>query len=251
MEGFFTYIYSAQPKPAKSIWDLIKDILTAFICPILLLLSVIFIKEINRKPWAKWSCVALCIILAYLGIDKVCRNNHKDYINTLQHIPDTTQMGKMQKSADKSINAIEPLPFQRESPKTKVRVYRILTWIILILVLIIAGTSIMIQRRTNDLHSRLMVHHEIQNGTHIFGWMRSSGGASALKYEYFVDGQRYQSLRFIKGDWRKNRSMVNNYFPVIYDPDNPANGMLLMYREDFSYFHLPYPDSINGLGIRP
>lgn len=67
-------------------WDLIKDYTNSFIGAIVVLIGLIAIPEIRRNKKLLISSVIIFILLVWLGIDKINRDNQKDEDNKNQMV---------------------------------------------------------------------------------------------------------------------------------------------------------------------
>lgn len=81
---------------------------------------------------------------------------------------------------------------------------------------------------------------EITGGSYI-----GRPAAYALKYSYTVENVYF---RDINSQIRIHRDYFNYFagkeFPVIYSNKHPKRSMLLIFPEDFQFWDLPFPDSL-------
>lgn len=76
-----------------------------------------------------------------------------------------------------------------------------------------------------------------------FAPLRSAG--RSFEYVYYVGGKRYSH------DYSVNLNLYNRFgvfenkrFPVVYEKDNPSNGKMLIFRQDFPQYGIAFPDSL-------
>ncbi len=68
---------------------------------------------------------------------------------------------------------------------------------------------------------------------------------SRYKYEFDVDGKKYEALSDRYNFLIENQNAImNKSFPVIYDGKNPKNSCILILKRDFDVFELQQPDSL-------
>jgi hypothetical protein len=110
----------------------------------------------------------------------------------------------------------------------------------------------------NDQFKQLKEHHVVLNDVNMvecrIDWYSekfSSGNEKyfSYQYSYSVNGEMYygavetRSLALNEEDIFSKRIR----FPLVYQTGNPRNHSLLITPRDFSYFGLPYPDSLQWL----
>ncbi|MBZ5858575.1 DUF3592 domain-containing protein [Flavihumibacter profundi] len=98
--------------------------------------------------------------------------------------------------------------------------------------------------------SKLNENHSSQTGiiTKCTYGGKGNGGHILVEYNYELNGKKYigtysiLSSKITQGDCEK--AFVGKYFPLIYNPDNPANSRMLILPIDFDRISLQFPDSL-------
>ena len=69
----------------------------------------------------------------------------------------------------------------------------------------------------------------------------------AVEFKFSVNGVSYEGK--IKNGYfiSKVSNVKNNSFPVAYQKDDITNAFILIKPEDFEYFDIPFPDSLNWI----
>jgi hypothetical protein len=68
---------------------------------------------------------------------------------------------------------------------------------------------------------------------------------SRYKYEFEVDGKKYEALSDRYNFLIENQNAImNKRFPVIFDETDPENSCILILQRDYEPFNLQQPDSL-------
>ena len=73
--------------------------------------------------------------------------------------------------------------------------------------------------------------------------------ASTFEYRYYIEGKKYLNKISLGIKFQSHGSsyLMNRTLPVAYEKGNPNNSWLLIKPNDFEYFNLPFPDSLNWI----
>ena len=82
-------------------WDTIKDYLNSLLGALVVLISLIFIPEINHSKKRVIGAIVLFLGLASLGFDKINRDNKKDEVNTKRIKDDSLKYNKLNADFEK------------------------------------------------------------------------------------------------------------------------------------------------------
>lgn len=66
-----------------------------------------------------------------------------------------------------------------------------------------------------------------------------------VTFEYSISGKNYSCEVKSSYNLRKGVSLKENSFPVAYQNSNKSNAFILVKPEDFEYFNISFPDSLN------
>jgi hypothetical protein len=85
------------------IGDTTKDYMTAFLGVFFIFLSIIVIREIREKKRYWIPLAVVCIFLAWLGIDKVNRDNNEKSVNDKHRHDDSVTISGLSGKLDKLV----------------------------------------------------------------------------------------------------------------------------------------------------
>ena len=79
--------------------------------------------------------------------------------------------------------------------------------------------------------------------------LRRTTEVSAFRYIYHIDGKKYSNKIYLGIKFQSHGSsyLMDRTLPIVYEKDNPDNSWLLIKPEDFEYFDLRFPDSLNWI----
>ena len=91
----------------------------------------------------------------------------------------------------------------------------------------------------------------IYNGAIIkeIGFINKVSDASTFEYFFTVDGKTYSNKVVIGMSFKSNSAhyLMERSLPIAYEKDNPQNSRLLIIPEDFGYFRILFPDSLQWI----
>ena len=77
---------------------------------------------------------------------------------------------------------------------------------------------------------------------------RGNGGGLNIDYFFILNNKKYKSTLAIKtselSQYDCNNYFIGRTFPVVYEPGNPSNSILLIRPVDFKSFGIPFPVSL-------
>jgi hypothetical protein len=68
-----------------------------------------------------------------------------------------------------------------------------------------------------------------------------------IDFAYTLDNKEYRSQIRNSYNFKKDASFLGKLFPVVIDKSNFSHAFILIKPEDFSYFDLPFPDSLHWI----
>jgi hypothetical protein len=66
-------------------------------------------------------------------------------------------------------------------------------------------------------------------------------------YHFFLKEKMYTNETKIFLNYKYHTLLLNRSFPLIYLPENPDKNSILILPEDFKYYRLAFPDSLNWI----
>lgn len=76
------------------------------------------------------------------------------------------------------------------------------------------------------------------------------GKGCGIKYQIRVNGQYYVDNESVRGlSMEKGRVLYNRNIsiPVLYDSLDPSNNHIVIFEQDFDYYGIAYPDSLQEI----
>ncbi len=119
-----------------------------------------------------------------------------------------------------------------------------LLWGLPIFFVLLAGFLIYVNVRENILERSLRENHALTSGTVVEIDERGVKKRDRITYHYTFEGKAYAAVRwlFVPEEWKS--IVPGRPLPIAVDTTDPENSLLLLYRQDFEGFRLPYPDSL-------
>lgn len=78
---------------------------------------------------------------------------------------------------------------------------------------------------------------------------RGNAGGLNIEYAFNLNAKKYKATLALTtyelSAYNCKNYFIGTSFPVVYDPSNPSNSLLLIRPKDFKRFGIPFPDSLN------
>lgn len=84
--------------------------------------------------------------------------------------------------------------------------------------------------------------YEVSHGSALIG-----GAEVIIKYRFYVNKKKYYAKEGLSISFSVKDRILNTYFPVAYDSNNPSNNSLLTFEREWRRFHLAMPDSLQWM----
>ena len=91
----------------------------------------------------------------------------------------------------------------------------------------------------------LLKHHSIANGIITKFNKNGKGDADQIVYSFSIGNHNYYDMASFRVKDHLGENFVGRNFPVIFDVQNFDNHAILIYPENFHFFKLEFPDSLN------